>query len=619
MRLSRRIFVITLTIALAALTGLTLVTSSWMRDTLREASLRRIADSVNRETRVLQRSLDLLKSDALFIAELDAARFAAARPASGEAAVSDARAALGKTLAAMMSRRPSYTQMRLISAFDNGRELVRVNRGDEGIVVVPEKDLQNKGDRYYVEESLKVASGTLYVSPVDLNQEHDRIVEPHEPVFRVGTPVVAADGTVVGAVVVNIRFDTFVGEMVPPNPDITLAITNEAGDYLSHPEAAKRFGFEFGRPIRIQDDLGIAPQWAAVLTAAPVAHILGERGIGVVFDRITLTEGPGAGRSLIVAAIAPVTELDAQAQAFGLRTLGFAVALAIGLAIALGFATSRLTRPVEHLTAAAARIGAGERNVALPPDRGDEIGVLTRTIAQMLQALREAARGEEMASMGRMASQVAHDLRNALSPVKMNIQILARRHASPDDPEARHLAIAAEQIQYIESILSDMLAFARGEALRVEPIDLAGVISAAVLSEIEALETRNILLTTRGAEDVRPLEGDRVKLTQVFQNLIENAVQASPEGGRIDVVARDEDAATLIVEVIDHGEGIPDDVRARVFEPYFTTRTRGTGLGLAIVSRIVKQHGGDVTIAKTPGGGTTVRVELPLAREGWGM
>lgn len=71
--------------------------------------------------------------------------------------------------------------------------------------------------------------------------------------------------------------------------------------------------------------------------------------------------------------------------------------------------------------------------------------------------------------------------------------------------------------------------------------------------------------------------------------------------------------------MIDHGEGIPDDVRARVFEPYFTTRTCGTGLGLAIVSRIVKQHGGDVVIAKTPGGGTTVRVELPLAREGWGM
>ncbi len=619
MRLSRRIFLITLAISLAALTGLTIVTSSWMRDTLREASLRRIADSVNRETRVLQRSLDLLKSDALFIAELDAARFAAARPASGEAAVSDARAALGKTLAAMMSRRPSYTQMRLISAFDNGRELVRVNRGDEGIAVVPEKELQNKGDRYYVDESLKVAPGTLYVSPVDLNQEHDRIVEPHEPVFRVGTPVVSADGTVVGAVVVNIRFDTFVGEMTPPNPDITLAITNEAGDYLSHPDEAKRFGFEFGRPIRIQDDLGIAPQWAAVLTSAPVAHILGERGIGVVFDRITLAEGPGGGRSLIVAAIAPVTELDAQAQAFGWRTLGFAVAIAVALAIALGFATTRLTRPVEHLTVAAARIGGGERNVTLPPDRGDEIGVLTRTISRMLEALREAARGEEMASMGRMASQVAHDLRNALSPVKMNIQILARRHAAPDDPDARHLAIAAEQIQYIESILSDMLAFARGEALRVEPIDLAGVISSAVLSEIEALETRNILLTTRGAEDVRPLEGDRVKLTQVFQNLIENAVQASPQGGRIDVVARDEDAATLIVEVIDHGEGIADDVRARVFEPYFTTRTRGTGLGLAIVSRIVKQHGGDVTLVKTPGGGTTVRVELPLAREGWGM
>jgi signal transduction histidine kinase len=110
-----------------------------------------------------------------------------------------------------------------------------------------------------------------------------------------------------------------------------------------------------------------------------------------------------------------------------------------------------------------------------------------------------------------------------------------------------------------------------------------------------------------------------VKLTQVFQNLIDNAAQASPQNGRIDVIARDEDGSKLVVEVIDHGEGVPEAMHARVFEPSFTTRARGTGPGLAIVSRILKQHGGDVSIRQTPGGGTTVRIELPLAREGFGM
>jgi methyl-accepting chemotaxis protein len=175
-KLSRRIFLITLAISIAAVTGLTIVTSLWMRDALREASLRRIADSVNREAQVLQRSLDLLKTDALFLAELDLSRLSATDGAAPDPVVRQARAALGKTLAAMMSRRPAYTQLRLISAREDGAELVRVNATDDGPVVVAEGELQRKGERYYVDESLKIAPGRLYVSPVDLNQEHDRIV-----------------------------------------------------------------------------------------------------------------------------------------------------------------------------------------------------------------------------------------------------------------------------------------------------------------------------------------------------------------------------------------------------------------------------------------------------------
>lgn len=608
MTLSRRIFLISLGLALTALTGLTLATSWWMRDALREASLRRIADSVNRESRVLQRSLDLLKSDALLLADLDATKGAALSPSP--AGPSDEE--LGRTFVSLMIRRPAYTQLRLISAMADGRELVRVNRTDGGVGVVPADELQEKGRRYYVDETLRTPPGRLYVSPVDLNQERGRIVVPHEPVFRVGAPVVDNNGNVVGAIVINIRFDVLVGEMTPPGQDISLVMTNEAGDFLVHPDPAKRFAFELGTTARIQNDLPVADLWPSVLAGAPISRILPERRIGVVFDRVVFDPSPPPrGRSLIVAAIASVADLDTQARSFGIWTLGLAVAIATALAVALGVSAHQLAQPLSQLTVAARRISAGEADVTLPEARAEEIKILTGSLERMLASLREAARGEEMASMGRMASMVAHDLRNALSPVKMNVQILLRRHDSPDDPEATHLRIATEQIRYIESILSDMLSFARGEAIKIEPFELSEAISDAVLAEIEAIEAKNIRFTVSGGEQGLKIEGDRVKISQAVQNLIDNAVQASPTEGGIEVKSGRSSNGDIFISVEDKGEGIPEAVRERIFEPFFTTRTRGTGLGLAIVARVVRQHGGDVTIEPKSSKGTIARISIP--------
>ena len=193
----------------------------------------------------------------------------------------------------------------------------------------------------------------------------------------------------------------------------------------------------------------------------------------------------------------------------------------------------------------------------------------------------------------------------------MNVQILLRRHDQPDDPEAPHLRIASEQIRYIESIVSDMLSFARGEAIKIGAFDLGAAIGDAVLAEIEAIEAKNIRLTVSCDETGLQIEGDRVKISQVVQNLIDNAVQASPVGGLIDVRSYRTADGGAAVSVDDEGEGVPHEVRERVFEPFFTTRARGTGLGLAIVARVVRQHGGEVTIEPRTPKGTAARIILP--------
>ena len=619
MALAWRIFLISLLIAILALTSLSLVVSSWVNDMLREASLRRLADSVNRETRLVQRSLDLLKSDVLVLADLESvsaiARAAADPSGQGGIGPGAQRERLAQTFETLFGRRPSYTQVRLLSAFQDGRELVRVNRMDDRTTVVPDAELQRKGDRYYLEETLKTPPGSIYVSPVDLNREHGAIVEPHQPVFRVGTPVVRGDGTTIGAIVINICFDKFIGEMAPAASDLKLVVTNEDGDFLRHPDPAKRFGFEFGKRYRLQDDLGLSKEWRLLVAEAPVSKVLPEQKVGVVFDRISLDDGNGqaGGKQLVVAALASVSELDTQAGQFRGRILLGALVIGLGLALALGLATRSLTKPIARLTESAARIAAGEPNVSLAYDRNDEIGSLSRTLARMLDSLKEAARNEEMASMGRMASMVAHDLRNALSSVKMNVQILSRRHVDGADPDAAHLRISLDQIQYMESILADMLSFARGDALRIGPVDIGEVLATAVLSEITSIEEKRISLARQPVEGHPIVNGDRVKLVQVFQNLIENAVQACPDGGRISITSRIAEPHRFEVSIADSGEGIAADIRDKVFEPFFTTRSKGTGLGLAIVRRVVKEHGGSVELASAPDGGTVATVCLPLA------
>ncbi|MEW5962725.1 MAG: HAMP domain-containing sensor histidine kinase [Pseudomonadota bacterium] len=403
--------------------------------------------------------------------------------------------------------------------------------------------------------------------------------------------------------------------MAPAASDLKLVVTNEEGDFLRHPDPAKRFGFEFGKRYRIQDDLGLSKEWRLLVAEAPVSKVLPEQKVGVVFDRISLDDGNGqaGGKQLVVAAIASVSELDTQAGQFRGRILLGALVIGLGLALALGLATQSLTKPIARLTESAARIAAGEPNVSLAYERNDEIGSLSRTLARMLDSLREAARSEEMASMGRMASMVAHDLRNALSSVKMNVQILSRRHIDGTDPDAAHLRISLDQIQYMESILADMLSFARGDVLRVAPLDIGEVLAAAVLSEITSIEEKRITLAREPVSGHPMVNGDRVKLVQVFQNLIENAVQACPDGGRITITSRITAPDRFEVSIADSGEGIAADIRDKVFEPFFTTRSKGTGLGLAIVRRVVKEHGGSVDLALAPDGGTVATVCLPLA------
>ena len=292
--------------------------------------------------------------------------------------------------------------------------------------------------------------------------------------------------------------------------------------------------------------------------------------------------------------------------------------LTLGLSLAVGRA---LSTPIGRLSRAAALVGAGRLRVQLPENRYDEFGRLFGSFNRMTRRLRRARaqeiRSARVLAWGEMARQVAHEIKNPLTPIKLSVQHIRRAHsdARPDFPQI--LQSNVDQIlAEIERLTEISRAFSRygapsGEAGPLDAVDVGAVVhdaltlyrvGDAVVSYVEDLEAPLPRGLARAGE-----------LKEVILNLVENARAALEGKGTITVKAHVENGY-VDLSVADDGPGIPADLLPRVFEPHFSTRSTGTGLGLAIVRRLVERWGGEVTAESEPGAGTTVRVPVPVAK-----
>lgn len=231
---------------------------------------------------------------------------------------------------------------------------------------------------------------------------------------------------------------------------------------------------------------------------------------------------------------------------------------------------------------------------------------------------RELAHAEAMAAMGRMASMIAHDLRNPLSSVKMTLQILDKKAGKEISSDTGELCqISLEQIRYMEEILSDMLSFSRPDALKPEWINIDKVLDLAInLSQRRQYES-SVKLHTDYHQGLPTIYADPTKLRQVFSNLVSNALQATQgiTDARIYIEAMIElglSGTSIRIDICDNGRGIGTEDREKIFEPFYTTRAKGTGLGLAIVKRILDQHTASIEISDNTPNGCCITVVLPI-------
>jgi signal transduction histidine kinase len=333
--------------------------------------------------------------------------------------------------------------------------------------------------------------------------------------------------------------------------------------------------------------------------------------------------GRGSARSFVVGVAVPEAELFAASDAYE-RTLWVAIAaLALVLVVWSRVASHAIVAPVRRLVAASRRVAQGDLTVVVPARGGPELGELAGAFTQMARDL--AAGRERLAAAERehawaeMARQVAHEVKNPLQPMRLSAEMLQRARAD-GDPRAEQIAerlarTVLEQTQELDRIANDFRAFA-GSAPSARTVLAADDWLEELRGRCASLfAERPLTLTTApGAPGCR-IAVDRQALARVFVNLLQNAIDARPAGVRVRI-ATAVAADRVRFAVTDDGPGVPEPLRARLFEPYFTTKTSGTGLGLAICRRLVESHGGTIRLSHAGVDGTEFTIELPVVAAG---
>jgi two-component system NtrC family sensor kinase len=320
---------------------------------------------------------------------------------------------------------------------------------------------------------------------------------------------------------------------------------------------------------------------------------------------------------------ASIDELSSAARDRELRSI-WALAVLAALTLAVGLVVSlhvrRLLAPLARVTGRARAVARGDLTPRPVEPGDDEIGQLEAAFEKMVSGLSRAQAlalsNERLAAIGNMAAHVTHEIRNPLSAMGLNVEMLEEElanDASAGRAEVKSLLAAIQrEVQRLESLSEEYLRVARLPQPRMEAEDVATAVRDIVVFARREIENAGCTVELDVAPELPPALFDDAQLRQALLNLLRNAREAMPRGGPIDVRVAAE-GMSVVVDVDDRGGGVPEAIRARVFDPFFSTKGEGTGLGLAITRHIVESHGGTIACTPREGGGTRFRITLPLA------
>jgi nitrogen fixation/metabolism regulation signal transduction histidine kinase len=285
------------------------------------------------------------------------------------------------------------------------------------------------------------------------------------------------------------------------------------------------------------------------------------------------------------------------------------------------FISNQITRPLTLIQENLQRMTLGKRNAPIAYKRNDEIGSLVKEYNKKVDELAESAellaRSERESAWREMAKQIAHEIKNPLTPMKLNIQHLQRTKGKNKDYNEyleRVTATLIEQIDNLSNIATEFSNFAKIPQAKNQEFVLADQLQK-VIDLYETHDRANIKFQPNGCKDLK-INADKEQFSRAIINLIKNGIQSIPDDriGTLEISLTKSDHVILMA-IADNGTGIPKELQEKLFSPSFTTKTSGMGLGLSIVKSIVENFSGKIWFETEPGKGTTFFIEIPFIRK----
>lgn len=551
-----------LPLAIAGLVGI-----HYSIQALRDEMLAHLEQEVASRAETIARFMEQLSSEVLYLS---------ASPALDqllEHGSESARQQLEQNFAVFATAYPYIYQVRYLDAA--GREQVRVDRTDDGVLVVPRGALQDKRDRYYFQESMLIDPGLIYVSPLDLNVEHGRVETPERPVVRVATPVADSADLASGLLIINLHADLFLRQIQQ------MAEAHGGTAYLFD-----RAGFYLARTGESSATQAFAMREVAELDTAIPRAVLeriigGERGVTLI-DKLVVAHAP-----IEVASLSGHQGTPPRAWS-----------------LALAYPQHRYFSAVFNLYLLYAGLV-----IALAATAFVGWTVSRRLLQRLVNARREQDRQmfqrEKMTTLGELAMGLAHEIGNPLAGMKAVVQVL-RQDEAPTPAMDKYLPRLEGEIDRLSDFLRTFHGFAAPQDHHPVACRLEDVLDDVLLWTAKEARQKGITIRHRQCgREIPPLLADPNQLKQLLLNLVINAIHAIEGPGEITLsMCNSPRDATPLAQgrrcvhfcVEDDGPGIPAAVRARIFEPFFTTRPDGSGLGLAVVKKIADQHGARIQV-----------------------
>lgn len=314
----------------------------------------------------------------------------------------------------------------------------------------------------------------------------------------------------------------------------------------------------------------------------------------------------------------PTFEAFAPARRMRLRVFEAIFASVLLASLIAFFYTRWIVKPVDHLVSGMEQFSRGALHYRIEKVSSDEIGTLAEHFNEMAERLIEfqntLKRTERLETLSKLASVLSHEIRNPLNSMVINMQILKRelsKEVIDKEKVERFYNVLASEIKRVDQLVTDFLLIARPPKLEKSKVTINEILDEVILMQQANALKQGIRIERVFADKPIQVEVDVAKMKQVFLNLIINAIQAMPGGGRLKIIVKEADPNTVILSFIDTGHGIKKEDLNKIFDFYYSTKKEGTGLGLAIVQQIIEEHKGRITVESEEKTGTTFTIYLP--------